>query len=323
MSRIRLAQFVSRAARMFPDRQAIRFEGRAQTWRELNRTTEELAGGFRRLGVAAGDRVALLALNSDRYVECLYAIWRLSAVAVPLNTRWSKDEIDYALNDSGPRVIVVDDVFGALIADLSAGNDDVPVVHIGDGDPALEAISYKALRRDVLPVTEMGGGGEDMAGIFYTGGTTGHPKGVMLCHTGLVCSLLAAQLGDEEPAADVAILCVLPMFHLAGAQLAVASAIVGRPLIMQPTFDPGAIIDCVVQDRIDTLSLVPAMWGMLIAHPKAEGADLSSLRNALYGGVTNARRHAAPPDRAVAARALCPRLWPDRNQRCVHFARPE
>jgi acyl-CoA synthetase (AMP-forming)/AMP-acid ligase II len=278
MSRIHLAQFLSRAARVCPDKRAMRFQGREQTWRELNAASEQVAGGLRRLGVGAGDRVAILALNSDRYVEFFFAIWRLSAAAVPINTRWSKDEVKYALNDSQASVLVIDDAFAGLIGDLDAQT----VIHIGDGPTPAGAISYDALCRDAVPCTALGGGGEDMAGIFYTGGTTGHPKGVMLCHTGLVATLLAGNLGDE-PAEDVAILCVLPMFHLAGAQLAVASAIAGRQLIMQPVFDPGAIIDCIVEDRIDTLSLVPAMWAMLIAHPKAEGADLTSLRNALYG----------------------------------------
>lgn len=283
MSRIHLAQFLSRAAGLYPDRPAIRFEGREPNWGQVNAASEELAGGLRGLGVQAGDRVAILALNCDRYVELFFAVWRLSAAVVPLNTRWSREEVHYALADSRPAVLVVDDVFAGWIDDLGTADAGIQIVHIGNAEPPVSAIGYDALRQGVTPVTALGGGGEDMAGIFYTGGTTGHPKGVMLCHTGLVATLLAGKLVDSEDGDDVAILCVLPMFHLAGAQLTIAAAIAGRQLIMHAAFDPGAIIECIVADRIDTLSLVPAMWGMLIAHPKAEGADLTSLKNALYG----------------------------------------
>lgn len=282
MSRIHLAQFLSRAGRLFAERPAIRFQDRQLSWRELNTASEELAGGLKRLGVGKGDRVAILALNSDRYVEFFFAIWRLSAAVVPLNTRWSKEEIAYALDDCAPKVTVVDDSFAALVADLVLENTSIRIVHIGDGAAAAEAITYAEMRRDADRVTVLGGGGEDMAGIFYTGGTTGHSKGVMLGHSALTATLLGGKVG-EESAENVAILGVLPMFHLAGAQLAIAAAMAGRQLIMHPTFDPGAIIDCIVNDRIDTLSLVPAMWGMLIDLPQAQGADLSSLKNALYG----------------------------------------
>ena len=119
MSRLHLCQFLVRAAGLFPDRPALGFGGREQTWIELNRATEELAGGLRSLGVGKGDRVAILALNSDRYVEFFYAAWRLSAVVVPINTRCSKDEVGYALADSRPRVIVVDDAFAGLVEDIA------------------------------------------------------------------------------------------------------------------------------------------------------------------------------------------------------------
>ena len=283
MSRIHLCQFLSRAAGLYPDRQAIRFEGRTRSWGEVNTASEELAGGLRRVGVKAGDRVAILAFNCDRYVEIFFAVWRLSAAVVPLNTRWSRDEVRYALADSTPTVLVVDDVFAGWIDDLGVVDAGIEVVHIGNAAAPAGATGYDALRTGVTPFTALGGGGEDMAGIFYTGGTTGHPKGVMLCHTSLVATLLAGRMGDDANTEDVAILCVLPMFHLAGAQLTIAAAIAGRQLIMHAAFDPGAIIDCIAHDRIDTLSLVPAMWGMLIAHPKAQDADLTSLRNALYG----------------------------------------
>lgn len=283
MSRIHLVQFLSRAAGLFPQRTAIRFSDRTRTWADLDLATQELAGGLRSLGIAPGDRVAILALNSDRYIELFFAAWRLNAAVVPLNTRWSVDEVRFALEDSTPAVLIVDDAFAAMARTLNWPLAGQSLVYIGGGPGPEGAMSYQALRRGAEPITSLGGGGEDMAGIFYTGGTTGRPKGVMLAHTSLVATLLAGLGGDDAPHDEASLLCVLPMFHMAGAQLAVVAALSARPLIVHPGFDPAAILACVEQDRVDTLSLVPAMWGMLVDHPKAAEADLSSLTRAAYG----------------------------------------
>lgn len=283
MSRIHLTQFIERAARHSGGNEAVRFGARRSTWASLNTATRELAGGLRDLGVAAGDRVAILALNSDRYVEILFACWRLAAAAVPLNTRWSAAEVAFALQDSAPTAIVVDDSFAATLGSLDIDRSATRIVFIGEAAGPQCATSYESLRRSGRPVEDLGGGGEDMAGIFYTGGTTGHPKGVMLAHTSLVATLMAGRLTREEPGEERPILCVLPMFHLAGAQLAIAAAIAGVPLIMQGAFDPATILRAIQTDRISTLSLVPAMWGMLLSHPDAASTDFSSLKRAAYG----------------------------------------
>lgn len=283
MSRIHLAQFLERAARHAPTGAAIRFETRQSTWSSLNRASQQLAGGLRDLGVARGDRVAILALNSDRYVEVEFGCWRLAAIVVPLNTRWSVAEINYALKDSTPKVLVVDDAFVPMLDALGLDGTSTRVVFIGEGPPPPGAMSCEALRGRGAAVADLGGGGDDVAGIFYTGGTTGHPKGVMLAHTSLVATLLAARASGDAAADRRPLLCVLPMFHLAGAQLAIAAAIATVPLVMQKGFDPAAILECIQRDRIDTLSLVPAMWRMLLSHPNAASTDFSSLRRAAYG----------------------------------------
>jgi long-chain acyl-CoA synthetase len=283
MSRIHLAQFLERAARHAPTGAAIRFEARQSTWASLNRASQELAGGLRDLGVTKGDRVAILALNCDRYVEVQFGCWRVSAVVVPLNTRWSAAEINYALKDSAPKILVVDDAFVPMLPALELDSRATRVVFIGDGQLPVDATPYDALRGRAPLVTELGGGGDDVAGIFYTGGTTGYPKGVMLAHTSLVATLLAARVSHDNTTDRRPLLCVLPMFHLAGAQLAIAAAIATVPLVMQKGFDPAAILESIQRDRIDTLSLVPAMWRMLLSHPNASTTDFSSLKRAAYG----------------------------------------
>lgn len=283
MNRLHIAQFVERAARHNSSGDAIRFGARRSTWSSFNAATREIGGGLREHGIAVGDRVAILALNSDRYVEVLFACWRLAAVVVPINTRWSASELSYAIADSRPRVLVVDDAFAATIAALDIDRSGLRLVFIGDGATPDGAIHYDDLRRAGAPCDALGGGGEDLAGIFYTGGTTGHPKGVMLSHTGLISTLLAARSAPPQAGAPPPVLCVLPMFHLAGAQLAMAAAIACVPLIMLPTFDVSAVLRTIETDRVDTLSLVPSMWGMLLSHPDAENADLSSLKRAAYG----------------------------------------
>jgi long-chain acyl-CoA synthetase len=282
MSRIHLCQFLTRAAGLFPNRVATRFEGRERTWAALNSSTERFAGGLRELGVGPSDRVAVWALNHDRYVDMLFAVWRLRAAIVPINTRLSTEEVQSVLDDCGAKILVVDDWFAGRLPELTIDVSKISIIHIGDGARPSDVLGHERLSRDAPAVTSLGGSGEDMAGIFYTGGTTGRPKGAMLCHTSLVATLLAGRTVIDAQE-DTPILCVLPLFHLAGAQLVIAAAMAGRPLVMHAGFDPAAIIDCIVQDRIDTLSLVPAMWGMLIDHPRAEGADLTCLTTVLYG----------------------------------------
>src|SRR5690606_15310223 len=126
-------------------------------------------------------RVAILAHNSDHYLEAMFATLWAGGVVVPLNTRWSPAELTYALNDSGSTLLFADETF------LSSAHALTPscaaLHHIVSLDGAADAApSATNLIRDSQPIPASNRGGEDIAGIFYTGGTTGFPKGVMLSH---------------------------------------------------------------------------------------------------------------------------------------------
>jgi long-chain acyl-CoA synthetase len=162
-----------RAARVAPKQPAVRFEDveltYAQTWERCRR----LAGALRGLGVERGDRVAVVAQNSHRYLELYQAIPGAGMVLVPLNHRHADAEVRYALEDSGARVVFAAREIGGLPASVEH------VVDAGDG--------YEELLDGADPVDFPDDVSEDdLAGIFYTGGTTGGAKGVMLRHRALV-----------------------------------------------------------------------------------------------------------------------------------------
>ena len=121
------------------------FNGRRQTWTALNRSTEKAAGGLKALGVSKGNCVTILALNSERYVEAFFAIWRLTAAAVPLNTRWSEAEFVRDLDDCEPSALIVDDAFAAMLPRLVEGRR-LQVIHMGDGETPAGAKSWLSLQ---------------------------------------------------------------------------------------------------------------------------------------------------------------------------------
>ena len=158
---------------------ATLFGDRGRSWGELRERVARLAGGLKSLGVAAGDRVAILALNSDRYLEAYVAVPWAGAVIVPLNIRWSPAELAYALNDSGACALVVDDASLKHAAPLQGEAGTLrSIIYIGDAVAPAGLVGYEALIEAHSPLPDAGKGGEDLAGIFYTGGTTGFPKGV-------------------------------------------------------------------------------------------------------------------------------------------------
>ncbi|HEY5856316.1 MAG TPA: long-chain-fatty-acid--CoA ligase [Aldersonia sp.] len=263
----------------------------AETYERVSR----LAGGLQGLGVAAGDRVAILALNSDRYLQTVYAVaWR-GAVIVPVNIRWSAKEIAYSLVEAGVRVLVVDDAFGPLVGAIRELSPDLDVViHCGDAATPEGMVACESLIAESDPIEDAHRRGDELAGIFYTGGTTGFPKGVMLSHRNLCTSGFGATAaGIAAPGGTV--LHAAPMFHLADFGSTVANTALGNTHIIVPMFEPVAAMTAIAEHRVTDVLLVPMMVQVIVDHPRRAEFDLSSIERLTYGG--------SPMSEAVLIRA--------------------
>lgn len=281
-----LTQALHRSTRMHPEAQATVFGERVQTFAQLTERVARLAGALREIGVKPGDRVGILALNSDRYLESLFAIPWAGGAVNPVNVRWNPSEIAYSLDDSGTEVLLLDDTFAKLIPTLRERSPALAtIVHIGE-DPTPEgALSYQELVSGADAIEDALRGGDDLAGVFYTGGTTGFPKGVMLSHKNLVTAGLSGLAsgnffrGSARPRA----LHVAPMFHLADLAFLVMTSIHGGTNVILPGFEPQKTLDAISRHSVTDLLLVPTMIQMLTAHPGLDQADLSTLESILYG----------------------------------------
>ena len=259
-----------------------------------------LAGALASLGLSEGDRVAILSLNSDRYYESIFAVPWAGYCVVPLNTRWALLENDYALRDSGTRVLLFDDAFADQAQQLLSDIDALGIaVYMGEGECPDWARSYEELIARHEPVPASTRAGSDMAGIFYTGGTTGFPKGVMQSHRAIWASAVGA-MPDFGMRRDSSYLHVAPMFHMAdfaGGMSATLCA--GRNVVLQ-TFEAGQVLQTIGEQSVTHVLLVPAMIKMVLNHPQANQADVSSLERIMYG--------ASPMPAATLEQ--CMSVWP-------------
>jgi acyl-CoA synthetase (AMP-forming)/AMP-acid ligase II len=290
-----LTQALHRAVQQTPDLPATIFNGRVRTWAESAHRVARLAGALRALGVRPGDRVAILAHNSDTYHEFLFAVPWADAVFAPVNTRWSVAEIAFSLDDAGARVLFVDDAFAALVPELRRAVPGLETV-VHDGDAAPEgALDLEHLLAAHEPVPDAGRGGDALAGIYYTGGTTGRAKGVMLSHANLVTSALGCAAAGTLMTPGGRLLHAAPMFHLADAAAWVACNTLCGTHVIIPGFTPGGAARAIEEHEVTDVLLVPTMIQMLVDSPDAADRDLSSLRNVIYG--------ASPISAAVLERA--------------------
>jgi long-chain acyl-CoA synthetase len=272
-------------------------DGRRRSWAEFAERVAALAGGLRRLGVGKNDRVAILMLNSDRYLECYGAVAWAGCVLVPLNTRWSEREQQEALSDCQPQCLIVDEHFAALGQRIAAAALQPPVVirATGSAERAISAVDYEDLIGRSTPIADEKSSGDALAGLFYTGGTTGSPKGVMLTHAG-VTSVAMSVLAEGCFREDAVYLHAAPMFHMADGCAIYSLLTSGGASAIIPAFTPTKFLETVQSERVTESLLVPTMIQMLVDHPALGTFDLSSLRRVLYG--------ASPMSEAVLDRAL-------------------
>jgi len=284
-----------RALQLNPRGRATSFRGRHRSWAETGGRVGRLAAGLRALGVEPGGRVAILALNSDRYLEAYLAIAWAGAVAVPLNIRWSAREVEDALTDCTPGVLLADAAFAELAGQLGQSLPDIRLVYADDGGApgGMEHIEAVIERSPVMPDAMRAGG--DLAGIFYTGGTTGRSKGVMLSHTNVTANALNS-LSEGVWTQTMRYLHAAPMFHLANGMGMYAALLQGGSNVIVQGFAPEGVMAAHTTERVTNTLLVPTMVQMLVDHPSRAQHDLSSMRRVVYG--------ASPMSGAVLARAI-------------------
>ncbi len=277
-------QFLRQAVACQPHRTAIICNGRRRSWREVGERVPRLAGALRVLGIADGAFVAALAMNSDRYVELFFAVPWAGGAFAPLNIRWSVAENDYALTDSKATVLFVDEHFLDQARELKQRLPGLKtLVWMGEGPCPDGLLDYETLVAAHAALPDANRSGEDLWVIFYTGGTTAHPKGVMMSHRGLFVATLGylAWLPQVE---DLSFAYVAGYFHFAGASALLYITMAGGTHVPLPKFDPVLVMQAISEHKVTNAVLVPTMINMLLAHPDFDRYDLSSLRTCVYGG---------------------------------------
>jgi long-chain acyl-CoA synthetase len=247
-----LLQMLRRAVDTAPDAEAlVELGGERITYGQLWERAARVAGGLRAAGVQPGDRVANRLGNSNDWVYAFWGTLLAGGVVVPVNTRFAEPEVRYVVEDSGAAYVVE------------------PGAPLPDGEP--------------LALTDQAH--TDLAGIFYTSGTTGFPKGAMTTHENFLSNIETCLRCLGLPREPRSTLISVPLFHVTGcnSQLLVVTAVGGKSVIM-PAFEVQAFLSAIHDERIDVLTTVPAIYWLALQQPNFAQIDTSSVVSLSYGG---------------------------------------
>ncbi len=275
-------EFLTITSAICPDRTAIVFEGNRLTFNELNERTNRLANALAGLGIKKGDRVAILQVNCNQYVEAYYGAAKLGAIFVPLNFRAKKDELVHMLNHSEASVLFMGKRYVEMVNEM---RPELPLVK--------HYISIEGKREGMLDYEEMLAtasgedvftdiGDEDITILMYTAGTTGLPKGVPLPHNSFSLYVLE-NVNPVDPEVEETNLLTMPLYHVAGIQAMLAATYGGRAIAMMRQFDTDEWLETVQREKANRAMLVPTMLKRIIDHHHFDKYDLSSLRVITYG----------------------------------------
>jgi long-chain acyl-CoA synthetase len=289
-----LVSLLQRNALMAADRPALMRPGQAATtWGELVPRLERAAGLLSALGVSRGDRFAVVGRNSQLLFELMHAgVW-CGAVPVPLNHRLAPAELAPILDDAAVRLVAADDAHAPLFLDgpLQAWRDRLLLL---EGGPPCGRPRYEPLVDEARPAAAADPAECDVALLLYTGGTTGHAKGVPLSHRNVVANALqVTSLVGYRP--DDVYLHVAPMFHSADL-LATGVTLHGGAHAFLPQFAPADFIRAVGSCGVTRTMLTPQMLLGVLDHPATTTGAMSTLRQLFYGS--------APMAAPAIARAL-------------------
>jgi fatty-acyl-CoA synthase len=295
-------RFLERTIRLFGLNTGVVCENQRWTYAQYGQRVERFSNALEDLGVRPSERVAYLGYNCHRLLECYYGIVKMGGVLLPLNIRLASQDFEYIIQDAEPRVLFVDPDFLNKLEPILKNIPSVKHFYLlefmkevpdwvdGTYDDLLDR-SSPAPRRPAgdYPFHE-----DDMAELFYTSGTTGPPKGVMLTHRNLYLHAISAMATYPVHETDIQ-LHLIPLFHVNGWGTTHYLTAKGGTHVMLKRFDPVRVLELVQAEKVNKFFIIPTMVNAIMEVPNLKSYDLSSLKDVLIGG--------APPPTGMCAKA--------------------
>jgi long-chain acyl-CoA synthetase len=309
-----IRQILELSEAQFGHRDFVVYEEERITYAAHMRAVEHFAGVLSETyGVKKGDRVAVIMRNYPQWPVAFFAALSLGAIATPMNSWWTGDELEYGLKDSGAKVAVIDD---QILARIEAHMDKLPdlkgiIIARAEGthsNPKIKTMEQyigganswaKLAKIGLAPVTIAG---DDDATIMYTSGTTGRPKGALASHRAIVANMLNSMTcqmrmllrrgeAPPEPNPDEqnATLLAIPFFHATGAfAILIPTMLRGDKIVSMYKWDAGQALPMIEAEKVTAVGGVPAIAWQLLEHPDRDKFDLSSIKAISYGGAPSA-----------------------------------
>jgi fatty-acyl-CoA synthase len=277
----------------FPDREAlvVVHQGIRQNWVEFETTVNEVAKGLMALGIRVGDRVGMWSPNFAEWTYIQYATAKIGAIQVNINPAYRVSELQYALDQSGCRLLVtrteyVTSRYRDMVEEVAPGLAGLEKVVYFDTDDWSKLIEGgRTVSDDDLAVRADSLDPTDPINIQYTSGTTGHPKGATLSHRSILNN--ARFVGDACAYTEEDRVCIpVPFYHCFGMVMGnLACSVFGATMVVpSPTFDPGAVLQTLQDERCTSLYGVPTMFVAQLGHSGLADFDLSSMRTGIMAG---------------------------------------
>ncbi|MFI4933813.1 MAG: long-chain-fatty-acid--CoA ligase [Caulobacterales bacterium] len=278
-----VADIARRQARERPDDLALWFEGRTTTYAQLDARSSQCAQALLAAGVKPGERVGHLAKGNDDFFVLWFGALKAGACLTPVNWRLAPPEIAFILKDAGAGLLVCGADYAETVAGILADCPAVRrVIQFEPGHPTWPSFDDWIGQ---YPATDphLAADPDDDVIQLYTSGTTGLPKGVQLTERNYAALFESAAVQWAKYDVGDAVLVVMPLFHVAGANVGMLALLQGAKAIVMREADAGKIIANIDQHRVRQVFLVPALINMVMQHPSASDADFASVEKIYYG----------------------------------------
>ncbi|MDE5414522.1 acyl-CoA synthetase [Alkalihalobacterium chitinilyticum] len=279
-----VGECLKRAAQQSPNSDAFVCEGIRVTYQQMDERASQLAGWLQEQGVKHDEKVGFILKNGLPFIETFFGIALSGGVGVPMNFRLAAGEIEYIVNNSDSKILIIDSEYVNVIEKIRKRLPKVEkIIVVGSDHSTDEFISYNSIYEqecEYKPVEQLRD--EDGCMIVYTSGTTGRPKGAVLTHKNLFQNGMNC-IWEFKLKFECNQLIVTPLFHVAAMNSLVTICLVKGTTFVHRDFDPVQVLQTIEVEKINTLFLVPAMWNFLLQVPNVTEYDVSSMKTCMTG----------------------------------------